>query len=435
MARKLVSALVWSAAVSVVLVAVALAVVVYLERDLVVGGLTIRWQDVGSVPLPVSADQVPVELARPEPSWSVEGGRPRNVVIFIGDGMGVGAVSAGSVLLHGPEGGLAVEDAPVVGLMRTWSASDLVTDSAASATALATGYKTINRRLSQLPDGRPVRTVLEAARAAGLGTGVVTTTGLFDATPAGFSTHAAHRRQYHDVFRGMMASGVDVMLGGDWADKDSRWGERFGLDAGLELARSAGYTVVRDPSALDAVTEGPVLGLFPAREPGGDAHGPPLRESVEHALRLLQRWPGFVLLVESEETDETAHDNDIGALLDGLEELDAAVRWVLDEAAVRGDTLVVVTADHDTGGLGIDGAAYGDGSARVRWATGDHTHQWVPVFAFGPGCERFGRMLDNTDVAWVLGELLELPDFPAIVGAGDVRHDEGSADPPVAPSH
>jgi alkaline phosphatase len=161
-----------------------------------------------------------------------------------------------------------------------------------------------------------------------------------------------------------------------------------------------------------------VLGLFSLRSgDSGDDYGPPLAVSASKALELLSRGDrGFVVMIESETTDERGHDNDITALVEGMRELDEAVRVVLDFARSRGDTLVLVTADHDTGGLGIDDAAYDEGSARIRWATDDHTAQWVPIFAFGPGCAHFGTVIDNTDVARIVGELLELPDFPRVEG-------------------
>jgi len=121
---------------------------------------------------------------------------PRNLILVVADGMGLGQLSAVSALVRGPAGGLAVERAPVVGLVRTWAGDALVTDSAAAASAMATGMKTPGGAVSTQADGSRPRTLFEAAAASGMATGFVTTSGLVDATPAAFLTHAGHRDEY-----------------------------------------------------------------------------------------------------------------------------------------------------------------------------------------------------------------------------------------------
>jgi alkaline phosphatase len=341
--------------------------------------------------------------------------RPRNIVLVIGDGMGVGQVSTASTLIRGPYGRITLESAPVVGLMKTHAGNVLVTDSAASATAMATGYKAPKKAISKLPDGSEPVTIFEAVRAAGLVTGVVTTSGLVDATPAGFTAHAEKREHYPEILSDMLASDTELLIGGDWSDyrkalRNAEFQEM--LARADELGDAAGYQVVRDLSAMTA-TNGRVLALFPPRDRGGDAHGPELDVVARFALdRLAAHDTGFVLLIESELTDGTGHDNDVAALVDGVRELDTAVAAVLDWAAPRGDTLVVVTADHDTGGLGIVDGAYDETDAELRWATDGHTAQWVPVFAFGPGAELFDTVIDNTDIGLLFAKLLEIEDFP-----------------------
>jgi alkaline phosphatase len=130
--------------------------------------------------------------------------------------------------------------------------------------------------------------------------------------------------------------------------------------------------------------------------------------------RLAATGTGFLLLVESEVTDSTGHDNDIASLVAGIAELDAALAAILDWAAPRGDTLVLVTADHDTGGVGIVDGAYEESLAEVRWATTGHTAQWVPLFAFGPGAEEFSGVIDNTEIGVRIAELLGITGFPGI---------------------
>lgn len=342
---------------------------------------------------------------------------PRNVILVIGDGMGIGQFSTASALLHGPDGGMAIAEAPVTGLVSTHTGNELVTDSAASATAMATGFKVPKKAISVLPDGSIPVTIFEAVQTIGMSTGVVTTSGLVDATPAGFTAHAEKREHYSEILEDMLASRIDLLIGGDWTHhgKSSRdAGFQQMLDRIDEIGPLAGYTVVRDGDQLDAAN-GPVLAIFPPRGRTANAHGPPLNDVVEFAIgRLAENEDGFLLLVESEVTDGTGHSNDIAGLTQGIRELDDAVAAILTWAEPRGDTLVLVTADHDTGGLGIVDGDYDDGVAEVRWATEDHTGQWVPLFAFGPGSEYFNGVMDNTDIGVLIAKLLRIDDFPAI---------------------
>jgi len=343
--------------------------------------------------------------------------RPRNVILVIGDGMGIGQISTASALLHGIGGGLAIDNAPVTGLVSTHAGDELVTDSAAAATAMSTGFKVPKKAISILPDGTVPVTIFEAAHAIGMATGLVTTSGLVDATPAGFTAHAEKREHYSDILEDMLNSGTELLIGGDWArhdkaPRDSEFQEMLGrIDV---LGPNAGYTVVRNRAELDAA-DGPVLALFPPRGSGGSAHGPPLFDVVDFALgHLGESDGGFLLLVESEITDGSGHSNDIACLTEGMRELDAAVAAILAWSEPRGDTLVIVTADHDTGGLGIVDGDFDDGVAEVRWATENHTGQWVPLFAFGPGAEYFNGVIDNTDIGILIAKLLRIEDFPAI---------------------
>ncbi len=384
--------------------------------DLAVGNLVLRVQRGVDVPLPSPGAAAPGPAPWNEARMA-EAPRPRNVVLFVGDGMGIGHLSAASGLLQGPGGLLAMARTPHVGLIRVWSADDLVTDSAASGTALATGFKTDRKMVGVLPDGRVAWNLLEAARVRGLATGVITTSGLADATPACFTAHVEHRDTYHEILEQMLDSRTDLMLGGDWTlNKKARRNQRFlkMVDEIERLGGERGYAVIRDPAAI-ATAGLPTLGLFPPRAGAAADHGPELASSTRRALELLAADPdGFVLVVENETTDELAHDNDVAATLDGMRELDEAVSVALEFAAGRDDTLVLVTADHDTGTLALVKGEYADGHAVARWASGGHSSQWVPCFASGPGAELFGGILDNTWVPQWLARLMELPPLPRL---------------------
>ena len=343
--------------------------------------------------------------------------RPRNVILMIGDGMGIGQFSAASAMLHGPSGSLVVETAPVTGLVRTYAGNDLVTDSAAASTAMATGYKAPKTAISILADNRQPVTLLEAAKASGLTTGVLTTSGLADATPAGFLVHARDRYQYASIFRSILATENDVLIGGTWihhhrAKRDREYLEL--VERADELGTAAGYTVVRDEAGL-AGAQTPILALFDPRGERADAHGPELVVTTEFLLDTLGADSrGFFALIESELSDTAGHDTSVSEVVGAVREFDEAVALAVAWAEDRGDTLVLVTADHDTGGLGVTDGDYEDGIAGVRWVWDLHTGQWVPLFAFGPGSQLFNGVMDNTDIGILIAKLLMIEDFPAI---------------------
>jgi alkaline phosphatase len=385
--------------------------------DLSIGNLVLRAQHGSGHPLPRPPESALIAGRDFEKRLPPPEDRPRNVILFLGDGMGLGHVSAAEILLHGPGSTLTLSALETVGLMRTWAANDLITDSAASGTAIASGFKTDRKMVGVLPDGRPVRNLFEAARARGLATVVITTSGLVDATAASFTAHVADRDSHHIIFQQMLDSGTDVMIGGDWSRyRKARKNRDYQVMVAdlKDLGSARGYQVVRDLEALRAATL-PVLGLFPPRDVGPDAYGPPLETSLRRAHELVGRDPqGFIMVVESEITDEAGHDNDIAGVMEGMRELDAAVALALQLAAADEETLVIVTADHDTGTLALVDGEYDTGRAIVRWASGEHSAQSVPLFASGPGSTLFAGVLDNTDIGVRVAALLGLHGLPGL---------------------
>jgi alkaline phosphatase len=390
----------------------------YGGHELAIGNLILRAQSGSSYPLnPPSTDA----LAAPPPS-GIDGTisseeKPKNVIVIIGDGMGVGILSAASALLDAPGATLAMTETPFLGLMSTWATDNLSPDSASTATSMASGFKTRTKAIGILEDGREVRNLFEVARSRGLATGVVTTSALVDATPAGFLAHTDSRDDYDRIFEQIVASGTDVLIGGDWSGrKKARRNHRY-----MELIENAeaigaeyGYTVAREPAALETA-RAPLLALFPPRATERLQHGPSLAHSTRRAFRLLSESPeGFLLLVESELIDEAAHDNDISRVMAAMRELDDAVAAALELSMHRGDTLIVVAADHDTGGLGLFDGDYPDGRALARWTHDYHLSNFVPVFAFGPGAASFTGVFDNTGFGPKIAHLLGLDPLPQL---------------------
>jgi alkaline phosphatase len=343
------------------------------------------------------------------------GATPRNVILLIGDGMGNGHVDAARAFAGEP---LPFEAAPHQAQMTTDSATTGLngqpTDSAAAATAMSTGVKVHNTVVSVAFPGdlSELETLVEGFNGQGKSSGLVTTSYLTDATPAAFAAHALLRFETGRIVEDYLTeTRPEVMLGGG--------GNGFEPSA----AQAAGYTVVHDRAALEALdpaADGPVVGLFGTGEgmpyewdhaegvdPGYDTL-PFLHEMTGTALSFLEDDPeGFFLLVEQENTDRAGHSTGdgperIGRNVFATLELVAALDVVLAWAAGRDDTLVIVTADHETGGLQV----LADNGPRelptVSWAGSDHTGATVPVYAYGPNAELVDGVIDNTEIPHVV---------------------------------
>lgn len=354
--------------------------------------------------LPVAARGVFV--ATPPPPAAE--GPVENVVLLIGDGLGLAQLAAARLHAFGPEGRLRLERLPVTGLVTVHPEGGLVPKSDAAATALATGVKTRNGRIGLDPRGAPLVSYAEALHRAGGAVGLVTTSTLADATPAGFGAHVERRSQEEAIAVQLVDSGFDLLLGGGRAafvPRSEPGGARAdGRDLRAE-ARAKGYRVAERTVELDG-SDLPLLGLFAdGKLPIGGAD-PSLERMARAALdRLGASGRRFFLLLEDEGIDSAGHRRDLAAMTDALVGFDAAVGAAVEFAARDGATLVLALGDHATGALSVDPAS----SARelvVRWASADHTGEPVPLFAYGPGAAGFAGVQDNTDVAKKVAALL-----------------------------
>jgi len=332
----------------------------------------------------------------------------RNVVLMIGDGMGFEHVRAAGLYLHGIEGALAMECLPCRASVGTRPASGDVTDSAAAATALATGHKVKNGVLSlAIPgDGSRLETLVEIFKRCGAPAGLVTTTRVIDATPAAFGAHAASRKEWGSIARSMFGEvRPDLVLGG--AEEEPE----------LRLARESGYRVIESLAELGR--GGPVLGRFAAGslpwEEGQSSQT--LAEMTAAALAFLgTSTRGFFLMVEGARIDHASHSNDLARAIGEVVALDRAVETALRWAGARRDTLLVVTADHETGGLAVLRSRGRGNLPEVRWSTGHHTAADVPLFAWGAGEGHFAGRMENTEVFEAI--LRASPATRALVPAG-----------------
>lgn len=346
--------------------------------------------------------------------------QPKNVILLIGDGVGVAQLTLAKNI-RGDH--FRIGTMPVTGLYTTHCADRAVTDSAAGATALATGAKTNYQMLSLDPKTlAPLPTLLERAEKMGKATGLVTTTYFWDATPAAFAAHAKDRYD-PGVEVQMLQSGADVIVGTGF--------ERFGTEAMPtpidRLARAHGYSLITDPKQLEAAKGLKLLVVFPSQVRDIDTPGAELPVLTRWALaRLDGDRDGFFLMVEHEGSDGSSHQNQTADLRKVVASFDEAVGVALDFAARRGDTLVVVASDHETGGMRISETKIRS-RFRVEWSTTDHTGEVVAVFAYGPGSEVFAGFQDNTDVG---GKLMEIVGRSGRVGEID-RKPEIENDRPV----
>ena len=315
-------------------------------------------------PAQISDDPALRPVALDEAGPAPRAGQPRNVVLMVADGFGPASAALGRAAKGAP---LAF-DSVLVGSVETSATDSRVTDSAASATAYACGLKTYNGAIAVTPGGAPCRTVLEAAEARGMATGLVATSRITHATPASFAAHVEQRGEEAEIARQMAASDVDLLFGGG----RRFFAERPTGDSGLnvdamrslaEVMGGAGWTVALDRAAYDGIDALPAAALL------ADSHlayeidrdetdQPPLAEMTTKALDLLAasddgRERGFFLLVEGSRIDHAGHANDPAAHLGDILAYDEAVAAALAWAARDGNTLVVSTADHETGGLSL----------------------------------------------------------------------------------
>lgn len=405
-----------------------------------VSGASMAQVRVADRPVTLTAESVP-EVAGYDVNTK---GRARNVIFIQGDGMGVAHRELLRLALKGQNGDLVMNKMQVTGLVHTDSAdtAQAVTDSAAAATAYATGVRSYNGAIGVDVNGKPVTNLLERARAAGKSTGLVTTAQVTDASPGAFSAHVANRSDQSEIARQIIEqSRVDVVLGGgeDWwypAGNPGAWPDNPPTDPTeqskgtkgnlVDRAKQLKYQYVTNAAELGKVNKGKVLGLFANEEMfeyhnegEGDLYDPSVRLPVmaTKAIDLLSRdRDGFFLFIEEEGIDEMAHHSNAKLMIKAGAELDRTVKIALDFAARTPGTLVLVVGDHETGGLAIENVDPNDenGSGEqsedtvaiahsnlkmvADWTTNGHTGAATPVTASGPGAQRLAGFIKNTQV-------------------------------------
>ncbi len=348
--------------------------------------------------------------------------RPKNVILMIGDGLGLTQISAA---MYSNNNRLSLESFPVIGFHKSHSSNELITDSAAGATAFACGVKTYIQSIGMDADTLPARNIIEEAEAHDMATGLVATSTIVHATPAAFIAHQPMRIMYEQIAADFLKTEIDLFIGGGKKYFDRRDTDNRNLIKELE---NKGYFVTdylnselnhirlpKDPKAQNFVH-------FTA-----DKHPLPVsagRNYLTYASTLAANFleqhsdEGFFLMIEGSQIDWAGHSNDGNLVIKESLDFDRAISAVLDFARKRGNTLVIITADHETGGMAIQpGSKFG--KIKTAFTTNGHTAQLVPVFAYGPGAELFAGIYDNTEIYFKMRKALGFSsqDLPPSIGS------------------
>lgn len=365
----------------------------------------------------------------------------KNVIYLIGDGMGFGSVSS---LLLSEDSVTGFEQAPVIGLSETCSANNYVTDSPAGGTALACGIRTKNGYLGVDPEGKPLTSILRKAQAMGKRSGIVVNTVLTEATPAAFYAGVTSRSMSFDIAKQFTESGVDVAIGAGLEPFIKR---PDSLDLTATLINK-GYDVHLDWKTVLNTTSKKFVGILPMgdvhrrNESGNTTAGAAdgaevclaaklaasseengdttrlseptvyLEKATAKALEVLSNdnRQGFFLMIESAIIDGYGHNNDSEGMIEEMKEFDNTLRQLVAYVNQHPETLLVVTADHETGGTGVSYKSYEVGSTtpvQLSFSTKGHTGTVVPVFAYGAGSEAFAGIMKNTDLPKKMEELMK----------------------------
>jgi alkaline phosphatase len=318
--------------------------------------------------------------------------------------MGIAQLSA-AMTIHGQEFNL--EKFPFAGLIKTHAADAYITESAAAGTAIASGVKTNNGMIGMKPDGTPASSITATAHKNGFASGVISTSALTHATPAAFVAHNVSRNNYEEIASDFLNGTIDVFIGGGENHFRNR---KDGEDLTIKL-KEQGFDVVYTMEDLKKSTSAKLAGLLAKGDMPKAAEGRMgmLREMTLKAIETLSKnKKGFVLMVEGSMIDWGAHENNIDYTVAEMIDFDNAIGAALDFAKADGKTLVIVTADHETGGLTLIGGNIASNTVTTNFSSTDHTGVMVPVFSYGPGAERFSGIHDHTYFYDLFVELLGL---------------------------
>jgi alkaline phosphatase len=317
----------------------------------------------------------------------------KNVILLIGDGTGLAQQYAG---FTANGGALTIFNLRNIGFSKTWSADEYITDSAAGGSALATGKKTQNRHIGVDSLHHPNPNIPEIISKWGFASGIVTTDEAVGATPASFYAHRSERDSSEEIASDLLSSPINLMIGGN----PKPFINRYDKKNILEELQKKNYSIIHDLRLLSDFKDGKAIVLDDRISYSeNDGRGELLSFATKNAIRLLsQTQNGFFLMVEGAQIDFGGHANSVPYVVKELLDFDKAVAEAIKFADENGETLVIVTADHETGGLSLLDGNFTKGMVDGQFSSNDHTGIMVPVFAYGPNSGLFRGVYENTDI-------------------------------------
>ena len=334
---------------------------------------------------------------------SPTGTKVKNVILMIGDGMSLMHIYSAWTANRGK---LWLENCPYTGLSKTYCANKLVTDSGAGGTAMAIGQKTNYHSVGVDVNGNPQPSLIKLAKQKGMSAGVAVTCRLWDATPADFCCHNTDRDNEDEIIADYVNCEADYVVGGGAKKFENR---KDGRNIFKELEQK-GYQVARSWEECKNLKSGKIFAVTDSVDtPLPAERGDRLAQSSLKGIELLNQNPnGFFMMIEGSQLDDYGHFNDLDLLMQETHDFDRTVGKILEWAAKDGETLVVVTADHETGGLTLIDGDKDKGEIKCKFSTTGHSGVMVPVYAFGPGAELFTGIYENTDIFHKIKSLLNL---------------------------
>lgn len=329
-------------------------------------------------------------------------GRPKNIILLIGDGAGLNQITLSRMAISGVNSRLYIDQLPYSGISLTHSADNIITDSAAAATAWATGTKTKNKFISVTPNEKALTSLTEALFEKGFLSGVVATSSITHATPAAFYAHVNNRYKEKKIASQLQNSNINIAFGG-------------GLNFFDLSATNNQIKYIYDLDELKNINTSSkrIIGLFDndgiRRSPDRPSQQLMTKKALDILAKRTAECSGFFLMTEGSQIDWASHDNDASRMIAEFRDFDLSIKYAVEFINTRDDTLLIVTADHETGGLQI--LKEDNDLVHIQWGTGSHTGIPVGVFSYGPGAELFTGTMDNTEIHT---KILEIIDFDSI---------------------
>tara|TARA_B100000900_G_scaffold410205_1_gene427572 strand:+ start:2686 stop:3813 length:1128 start_codon:yes stop_codon:yes gene_type:complete len=321
--------------------------------------------------------------------------KAKNIILVIGDGVGPNQITLSRIAIGGLDFRLFIDQMPYHGTSLTHSYDNAYTDSAAAATAWSTGFKTKTRYLSLDPDKKILETIVELLSKKGYASGVVATSSVTHATPAALYAHIDNRYEYKEIANQLINSSIHIALGGGR--------KLFDLN---KINDTHHVLTSKESLQLNFDYSKKLIGLFDDDGIERSNEKPTQRQMTNFALKHLNKQcNGFFLMTEGSQIDWAGHDNDANKMIEEFRDFDLTIKDLIKFVNKNNDTLLIITSDHETGGLQI--LKQDNDNVIIQWGTGRHTSTPVGVHAYGPGAELFQGLMDNTDIHYKMLEAID----------------------------